>query len=77
MKSSLNLLLVLASACSLVHAQNDSVAQSKAKLEESSKALIETQKEQADLRRHLYKEVNELDDQVLTISKELRQLERD
>ncbi|RYD61981.1 MAG: hypothetical protein EOP83_15765 [Verrucomicrobiaceae bacterium] len=39
--------------------------------------LLSTKKEYSDLRLALYREVNKLDDQVVTLSKELRTLERD
>jgi biopolymer transport protein ExbB/TolQ len=59
------------------NAQTDSVAESQKKLDESASRLVEIQREHADLRRHLYTEVNKLDDEVITLAKELRQLERD
>ena len=59
------------------NAQSDSVAESQKKLDQAASRLIEVQREHADLRRHLYTEVNKLDDEVITLSKELRQLERD
>jgi biopolymer transport protein ExbB len=39
--------------------------------------LTETQREYADLRRHLYREINRLDDEALTLGKELRELQRE
>jgi biopolymer transport protein ExbB/TolQ len=39
--------------------------------------LLSTKKEYSDLRLALYREVNKLDDEVTTLSKELRTLERD
>ena len=59
------------------NAQSDSVAESQKKLDQAASRLIEVQREHADLRRHLYNEVNQLDDEVITLAKELRQLERD
>jgi biopolymer transport protein ExbB/TolQ len=77
MKRSALSLLVFLSLSSLSYSQNDSVAEAKANVAEATKSLLNSQKEHADLRRHLYKEINELDDQVIELSKELRQLERD
>lgn len=46
-------------------------------LKKSVSELQDTQKEYADLRRALYSDVNRLDDEALSLSKELRELERE
>jgi biopolymer transport protein ExbB/TolQ len=72
-------LLTLTFCCCLAHGnvQTDSEAESRKKLDQSVTRLTEIQREHADLRRHLYGEVNKLDDEVIALAKELRQLERD
>jgi biopolymer transport protein ExbB/TolQ len=49
----------------------------RAALNKASGELQSTQKEYADLRRALYNDVNRLDDEVLSLARELRTLERE
>jgi biopolymer transport protein ExbB len=49
----------------------------RADLDKAVKELTETQREYADLRRGLYRDINRLDDEALTLAKELRTLSRE
>jgi biopolymer transport protein ExbB len=49
----------------------------RADLKKAVGQLTETQREFADLRRNLYREINLLDDEALTLAKELRALQRE
>jgi biopolymer transport protein ExbB len=51
------------------------VDQAKQRVEEATKALNAEAAEYSDLRRALYREINQLDDEALTLQKELRSLE--
>ena len=48
----------------------------RADLEKAVAELAKTQKEYADLRRGLYRDINKLDDEVLNLAKELKALDR-
>ena len=58
-------------------AAENAIATARDSIKKAGTELLSTQKEYADLRLALYREVNKLDDQVITLSKELRTLERD
>jgi biopolymer transport protein ExbB/TolQ len=58
-------------------AADTAIAAARDSIKKAGTELLSTQKEYADLRLALYREVNKLDDQVTTLSKELRTLERD
>ncbi len=58
-------------------AADNAIATARDSIKKAGTELLSTQKEYADLRLALYREVNKLDDQVVTLSKELRTLERD
>ena len=58
-------------------AADNAIATARDSIKKAGTELLSTQKEYADLRLALYREVNKLDDQVITLSKELRTLERD
>jgi biopolymer transport protein ExbB/TolQ len=58
-------------------AAETAIATARESIKKAGTELLSTQKEYADLRLALYREVNKLDDQVVTLSKELRTLERD
>jgi biopolymer transport protein ExbB len=49
----------------------------RADLKKAVAELTETQREYSDLRRSLYRDINRLDDEALTLGKELRTLQRD
>ncbi|MEX1049732.1 MAG: MotA/TolQ/ExbB proton channel family protein [Akkermansiaceae bacterium] len=61
---------------SLIHAKTPAEA-ARADLMGAVTELTETQREYADLRRALYREINRLDDEALTLGKELRALQRE
>ena len=58
-------------------AADNAIATARDSIKKAGTELLSTQKEYADLRLALYREDNKLDDQVITLSKELRTLERD
>ena len=77
MKKFALVLLALASTSSVSYSQSDPVAEAKAKVDEAAQSLTKYQSEHSDLRRQLYKEINQLDDEAIDLSKQLRKLESD
>ncbi len=70
--------VLLAAALSVSPALADGpVDAARADLEKAVAELNSTQREYSDLRRALYREINRLDDEALTLSKELRALQRE
>ena len=55
----------------------DPVAESKTLVANAADSLAKTLNENGDMRRFLYNEINQLDDEVIALAKELRALERD
>lgn len=62
-------------AATLAAAQGP-VDQARADLDKAVKELSDTQREYADLRRALYRDINRLDDEALNLARELRTLQR-
>ncbi len=70
-------LSLLSSLVFTAFAQEDSATTSKNLIDQAATQLSQNQNENADMRRALYNEVNQLDDAVIAVAKELRTLERD
>ncbi len=58
-------------------ASTESVERSKQLIEEAAQDLSKTLDQYSDMRRFTYNEINQLDDEVIALAKELRALERD
>jgi biopolymer transport protein ExbB len=58
-------------------AADDAIATTRDSIKKAGTEFLSTKQEYSDLRLGLYREVNKLDDEVITLSKELRSLERD
>jgi biopolymer transport protein ExbB len=58
-------------------AADKAIATARDSIKKAGTEFLSTKQEYSDLRLGLYREVNKLDDQVLSLSKELRALERD
>lgn len=67
---SLSLALAAAALAAPLHG-----AQPSSDVEQAARKLIEVQRETSDLRRGLYREINQLDDQALTLGKKLKELD--
>ncbi|MCB1130260.1 MAG: MotA/TolQ/ExbB proton channel family protein [Verrucomicrobiae bacterium] len=68
---SLSLALAAATFAAPLHG-----AQPSSDVEQAAKKLVEVQREYSDLRRGLYREINKLDDQALSLGKQLKDLDR-
>jgi biopolymer transport protein ExbB len=69
--------LILSLALAPIAFAQTPIETAKTDLSKAVKELGDTKKEYADLRRALYKDINTLDDEALTLGKELRSLQRE
>jgi biopolymer transport protein ExbB/TolQ len=70
-------LFLAAFSAPLFAVQQDLVEESKNRTTSAAEELNKTLAQNSDMRRFLYNEINQLDDEVIALAKELRALERD
>ncbi len=68
--------IVMWVGCATFAAAQGPVDQARADLQKAVTELSDTQREYSDLRRALYRDINRLDDEALTLAKELKALQR-